>query len=48
MSDDEDAIAGVQLKSVSNKNPLVDADGLLHEGSKPPATKGQTPPVPTT
>ena len=48
MSDDEDAIAGVQLESVSSKNPLVDADGLLREGSKPPASKGITPPVPTT
>ena len=48
MSDDEDAIAGVQLESVSSKNPLVDADGLLREGSKPPAPIGLAPTVPTT
>ena len=46
--DDKDAIAGVQLEHFSNKNPLVHADDLLDEDSKPSASKSLTNPVPNT
>ena len=41
MSDDEDAIAGVQLESVSSKTAVVQTACCV--SSKPPATKGLAP-----